>query len=58
MKGDELSRALPSASGRAGEEMQEPQRKEPTEEDFERYKGYIGQKWTGVGLKGPFTGIF
>jgi hypothetical protein len=46
----ELAQALPSPSGRVGDEMMEPQRKEPTAEDFERYKAYVGQKWTGVSL--------
>lgn len=27
---------------------QEPKRKEPTAEDFERYKAYVGQKWSGI----------
>uniref|UniRef100_A0A914I8Y0 CSD domain-containing protein n=1 Tax=Globodera rostochiensis TaxID=31243 RepID=A0A914I8Y0_GLORO len=38
----ELVKDLPSGDSAPYE------RREPTEEDFERYKAYVGQKWTGV----------
>ncbi|KAL3079888.1 hypothetical protein niasHS_014170 [Heterodera schachtii] len=40
----ELAHELPSAGGESAH--YEPRK--PTEADFERYKTYVGQKWTGV----------
>ncbi|CAK5067429.1 unnamed protein product [Meloidogyne enterolobii] len=48
MDTSELASALPKLGEEEKEKQALAERKEPTEEDFARYNGYIGQKWTGI----------
>jgi len=48
MDTSELALALPKLGEEEKEKQALAERKEPTEEDFVRYNGYIGQKWTGI----------